>query len=107
LDSSPEGFAWIDANDADNNVVSFYRSAGSEDRLVCVCNLSPVVRDGFRMGFPKAGSFKEIVNTDAERYGGSNVGNLGEVVTEPLPWHGLEYSAKIVLPPLAVLWLHG
>jgi 1,4-alpha-glucan branching enzyme len=107
LDSSPEGFAWIDANDADHNVVSFYRAGEGEDHLVCVCNLSPVVRGGFRMGFPRAGRFKEIINTDAERYGGSNVGNLGEVVTEPLPWHGLDNSAEIVLPPLAVLWLHG
>ena len=107
LDSSPEGFRWIDANDADNNVVSFYRTAGGDAHLVCVCNLSPVVRAGFRLGFPRAGRFREIINTDAQRYGGSNVGNLGEVSTEPTPWHGLDQSAEIVLPPLAVLWLYG
>jgi 1,4-alpha-glucan branching enzyme len=107
LDSSPEGFRWIDANDADNNVVSFYRTAGGNAHLVCVCNLSPVVRTGFRLGFPRAGRYREIINTDAQRYGGSNVGNLGEVSTEPTPWHGLDQSAEILLPPLAVLWLYG
>jgi 1,4-alpha-glucan branching enzyme len=107
LDSSPDGFTWIDANDADNNVLSFFRTGRSGEHLVCVCNLSPVVRTGFRVGFPKAGRFKEILNTDAERYGGSNVGNLGELTTQPAPWHGLDNSAELTLPPLAVLWLHG
>jgi 1,4-alpha-glucan branching enzyme len=107
LDSSPEGFTWIDANDADNNVVSFYRTGSGDTRLICACNLSPVVRSEFRLGFPKAGRFREIINTDAQRYGGSNAGNQGEITTEPTPWHGLDNSAEIVLPPLAALWLYG
>jgi 1,4-alpha-glucan branching enzyme len=107
LDSSPEGFRWIDASDADNNVVSFYRaSREGVHHLVCVCNLSPVVRSRFRLGLPRPGSYQEVLNTDSTLYGGSNVGNLGEVVAEPVPWHGLEHSAELTLPPLAVVWLH-
>jgi 1,4-alpha-glucan branching enzyme len=106
-DTSADGFAWIDANDADGNVLSFYRAGREpEHHLVCVCNLSPVVRSGFRLGLPAAGAWQEVLNTDAEAYGGSNVGNLGEVVAEPTAWHGLEHSAEVTLPPLAVLWLH-
>ena len=106
LDHSPEGFRWIDANDADNNVLSFFRTDGKE-HLVCVCNLSPVPRTGFRLGLPKAGTYHEVVNTDAETYGGTNVGNMGVVEAEPVSWHGLEHSALITLPPLGVVWLRG
>ncbi len=105
-DHSPEGFSWIDANDADNNVLSFFRSDEDQGRhVVCVCNLSPIVRGGFRIGLPALADYTEVVNTDAAAYGGSNVGNMGVVKAEPIPWHGLEQSAMITLPPLAVLWL--
>lgn len=108
LDHSPEGFRWIDANDADNNVVSFYRHPGTGGRdLVCIANLSPIPRHGFRIGLPSEGPFQEILNTDADTYGGTNMGNMGEVKPERVPWHGLEHSALITLPPLAVLWLYG
>ena len=108
LDTSPEGFRWIDANDADNNVISFYRAAeGDKRHLVCVCNFSPQPRLGFRMGLPSGAIFQEILNTDAESYGGTNMGNMGEVVPEPVPWHGLDQSAILTLPPLGVLWLYG
>ena len=103
-DSSPEGFRWIDANDADNNVISFVRAGGQEE-LVCVVNLSPVVRHDFRLGLPRAGTYQEVLNTDSEMYGGSNVGNLGVVESEAVAWHGLEHSAPVTLPPLAALWL--
>ncbi len=107
-DSTPEGFRWIDANDADNNVISFYReSTDGKDHLVCIANLSAVPRDGFRVGLPKGGSFTEIVNTDSAAYGGSNVGNMGVVKSKPVPWHGLDHSAMLTLPPLGVVWLHG
>jgi len=106
-DSSPDGFRWIDANDADNNVLSFYRTGSSDERhLVCVCNLSPIPRMGFRLGLPSGNAYREIVNTDSETYAGTNMGNLGEVIPEPIPWHGLEHSAMVTLPPLAVLWLY-
>jgi 1,4-alpha-glucan branching enzyme len=107
-DFSPEGFRWIDANDADNNVISFYRSSATDERsLVCVCNLSPVPRYGFRLGLPNETTYREVLNTDAEPYAGTNVGNMGEVVAEAVPWHGLDQSAMITLPPLGVLWLYG
>jgi 1,4-alpha-glucan branching enzyme len=106
-DSSPESFRWIDANDADNNVISFYRTnRDSSHDLVCVCNLSPVVRAGFRLGLPRPGLYGEVLNTDSETYGGSNVGNLGGVEAERVGWHGLPHSAEITLPPLAAVWLH-
>jgi len=108
VDHSPEGFQWIDANDADNNVVSFYRA--NEDRsehLVCIANLSPVPRYNFRIGLPTNREYSEALNTDSESYGGSNVGNLGVVEAEPVPWHGLQHSATVALPPLAVLWLRA
>ena len=106
LDHSPDGFRWIDANDADNNVLSFFRTDGRE-HVVCVCNLSPVPRSGFRLGLPTAGTFHEVVNSDAETYGGTNVGNMGVVEAEATSWHGLDHSAVITLPPLGVVWLRG
>ena len=107
LDNSPEGFRWIDANDADNNVISFYRTATDGSVLVCICNLSPLPRTEFRTGLPVAGDYKEILNTDAAPYGGTNTGNMGIVAAEERPWHGLEYSADLTLPPLGVVWLHA
>ena len=105
-DSSPEGFSWIDANDADNNVYSFYRTGEASDRhLVCIANLAPIPRTGFRVGLPRKGRYEEVLNTDANDYGGSGVGNLGSVVAEATPWHGLDHSALLTLPPLGVVWL--
>ncbi|HYI45348.1 MAG TPA: 1,4-alpha-glucan branching protein GlgB [Actinomycetota bacterium] len=107
-DFTPDGFSWIDANDADNNVLSFYRtSADEKEHLACICNLAPVPRTGFRVGLPKGGKFTEVLNTDAEPYGGTNTGNMGVVESRPVPWHGLEHSAMLTLPPLGVVWLRG
>ena len=108
-DHSPEGFRWIDANDADNNVISFLRAApgDSDKHLVCVCNFAPVPRYGFRLGLPSDKPFHEILNTDADIYGGTNIGNMGEVKPETQAWHGFDHSAMITLPPLGVLWLYG
>jgi 1,4-alpha-glucan branching enzyme len=106
-DFTPDGFQWIDANDADNNVLSFYRSdATGSKNLVCIANLSPLPRTGWRLGLPAAGEYEEALNTDAEAYGGTNVGNMGTVVAETKPWHGLDHSALITLPPLGVVWLY-
>ena len=105
-DSAPEGFKWIDANDADNNVFSFYRTgAHPDEHLVFVANLSPVPRTGFKVGVPKKGRYEEILNTDSEIYGGSGVGNMGSVVATDAPWHGLDYSVEMTLPPLGAVWL--
>jgi 1,4-alpha-glucan branching enzyme len=105
LDSEPEGFRWIDANDADNNVLSFFRRGTSGELLVCVCNFSPVPRIDYRVGLPTGGDFYEVLNSDADTYGGTNVGNMGAVTAEDLPWHGLDHSALVTLPPLGVVWL--
>ena len=105
-DSLPETFQWIDANDADNNVFSFYRTGSKPDEhLVCIANMAPVPRTGFRVGLPKKGRYEEVINTDADVYGGSGVGNMGSVIAEPEPWHGLSHSALMTLPPLGVVWL--
>jgi 1,4-alpha-glucan branching enzyme len=107
LDASPDGFQWIDANDADNNVLSFFRKDSlGDEHLVCICNLSPVARTGYRIGLPSEGEYIEVLNTDAELYGGTNTGNLGMIAADPIPWHGLDYSARLTLPPLGVIWLH-
>jgi 1,4-alpha-glucan branching enzyme len=73
--------------------------------VVCICNLSPVPRTGFRVGLPVAGSYSEVINTDAGAYGGSNIGNMGTVEAHPVSWHGLDHSSVVTLPPLATIWL--
>ncbi|MDX6621159.1 MAG: 1,4-alpha-glucan branching enzyme [Gaiellales bacterium] len=106
LDSVPEGFAWLELNDAAANVIAFARfSADNERALVCVCNFSPVVRPVYRVGLPKPGRWREVLNTDAGSYGGSGVGNSGSVVADETTWHGQHWSAELQLPPLGVVWL--
>jgi 1,4-alpha-glucan branching enzyme len=106
VDSEPAGFTWLEGGDADNNVIAFIRSSRDRERmLVCVCNLSPVVRNGYRVGLPRSGRWRELLNTDAAYYGGGNVGNGGYVDAEPVRWHGQQHSAPVTLPPLATLWL--
>lgn len=105
LDTTPDGFRWIVGNDAGNNTVAFIRIAADGSPLVCVANFSAVPHDDYRLGMPVAGVWRETVNTDAESYGGSGVGNLGTVRAEPVPWHGQPASATLRIPPLGVLWL--
>jgi 1,4-alpha-glucan branching enzyme len=104
-DSVPEGFSWIDASDRESNVLSFLRLSADGEPFACVANLSPVVREDYKIGLPKGGQWREVLNTDAERFGGSGV-TSGEVVkTESTELHGQPYSASLKLPPLAVIWL--
>ncbi len=99
------GFAWLEANDAVSNVFAFVRHGADHERpLVCVCNLSPIVRHHYRVGLPLGGSWAERINTDSSEFGGGGIGN-GPVVAERQPWHGQLHSAELTLPPLAVLWL--
>jgi 1,4-alpha-glucan branching enzyme len=106
VDSDPSGFWWIEPNDADNNVVAFARqSRGGERVVVFVANLSPVPRPAYRLGLPRATKWREAINTDSTFYGGSDVGNLGSVQPDPIPWHGQPVSAEVTLPPLAAVWL--
>lgn len=103
-DTQPAGFAWIDANDANGNVLSFLRTS-EESTLACVANFSGEPHPAYRVGLPSSGVWHEILNTDSLAYGGSGVGNLGRVEAVPDPAHGQPASTSLTLPPLAVLWL--
>ena len=104
-DIDPAGFEWIDADAADDNMIAFMRIAPASRRtVVCVGNFSPVRREGFRVGVPKAGWYREILNTDAAAYGGQNLGNMGGVQSQPVPYRRFRHSISIVLPPLSVMW---
>ena len=105
LDDTYDGFDWIDFHDAENSVVSFLRKSGDGDVVVFVVNATPVVRYNYRLGVPESGFYREIINTDGETYGGSNVGNLGGVQSEARDWMGREHSILIHLPPLATVAL--
>ena len=130
LDASPEGFSWIDSNDALGNTLSFLRmsapitpsapgggaardvarnAAGSgedeRDVIACIANFSALPHLKYQIGLPRAGRWREMLNTDAAIYGGSGVGNLGGVEAVPEPYHGRPASAIITVPPLGVLWL--
>jgi 1,4-alpha-glucan branching enzyme len=107
-DNRPEGFRWIDANDSANNVASFLRldPADPEAMVACVANFSGGPHKDYRVGLPRAGRWREVMNTDAQTYGGSGWGNMGVVEAEAgNPWHGLPASAVLQLPPQGVLWL--
>jgi 1,4-alpha-glucan branching enzyme len=105
VDFSPDGFRWLELNDADANVLVFARLSRNGLRLlVCACNLSPVPRPAYRVGLPAGGAWRELLNTDAARYGGSGIEN-GAIGAETLPWHDQPFSAEVTLPPLAVVWL--
>jgi len=106
-DDSYDGFEWIDFHDADNSVVSFVRKSREGEMIVFIVNATPVVRHNYRLGVPRPGFYREIINTDAETYGGGNVGNLGGVRSEGVHWMGREQSILIQLPPLATLAFKG
>jgi len=105
-DVEPRGFQWIDANNSEGNIIAFMRIGPSSGRrVICVCNFSPVVRHGYKLGVPARGYYREMINTDSALYGGSNVGNAGGVLAEDSASHAQPCSISITLPPLAVLWL--
>jgi 1,4-alpha-glucan branching enzyme len=105
-DFEGEGFYWLEPNDAENSVVAFARTSKDfTDIVAVVLNLTPVPRSGYRVGLPRPGRWVEAVNTDSTHYGGSDTGNLGGVVAEPVPWGGQPFSAEVTLPPLGGLWL--
>ncbi len=103
-DCEPEGFQWIDGGDADNSVFSFIRSGHEGDPpVVVISNFTPVERSGHRIGFPVAGHWAEVLNTDAAAYGGGNRGNLGGIAANGPPRQGQPVSAAVTLPPLSTL----
>ena len=105
-DCEPEGFRWVVADDHANSVLAWLRFGEPGDAPVAVVsNFTPLPRDNYRIGLPLSGRWEEILNTDAGRYGGSNLGNLGGVMAKAVPSHGLPASAEVVLPPLATVFL--
>jgi 1,4-alpha-glucan branching enzyme len=104
LDFSSEGFEWVDANDTEQSVASFVRSDGGRHVLVAF-NFTPVPRTAYRLGVPCGGRWAEVLNSDAEAYGGSGWGNLGGIEAEAEPWHGRPWSLPVTLPPLAAVFL--
>ncbi|TKR22616.1 1,4-alpha-glucan branching protein GlgB [Cellulomonas hominis] len=105
LDHSPQGFEWIDANDADRNVLAYLRRDDRGNVVAVVVNFSGVPHEDYRLALPQGGTWIEALNTDAEEYGGSGVGNLGQVQARPEPHHGRAFSATLRVPPLGVLYL--
>jgi len=104
LDDSYDGYEWIDFSDADNSVWSFMRKSRNGESILFVVNATPVVRDSYRVGVPRTGFYEEILNTDAETYGGSNVGNYGGVEAhQDWSWQNQPHSIEINIPPLSVV----
>lgn len=104
IDFFYEGFEWLDCNDSDHSIISFMRKGTApEDKLVFVCNFTPVVYNNYRIGVPEKSFYKEILNSDSEIYGGSNVGNLGGVEAEEKQYLQWPYSICVQVPPLAVV----
>lgn len=102
LDDSYEGFEWIDFGDSDSSVWSFMRKDRAGNTIVFIVNATPVVRGGYRVGVNEPGFYKEVLNTDAETYGGGNVGNWGGRHSEGGWWQGKGHSIVVDLPPLSV-----
>ncbi len=103
-DADPAGFAWVDGNDAGRNTFSFVRRSPGAPDLVCVSNFAAVPHEDYRLGLPAAGTWDEVLNTDADGYTGSGVGNLGSVQASDGEWSGQPAHADVVLPPLATVW---
>jgi 1,4-alpha-glucan branching enzyme len=106
MDFDPRGFQWIDCNDWENSVVTMMRTAQSSDgAMIMVFNYTPVPRHGYRVGVPRPGFYREVLNTDSAIYGGGNVGNAGGAPSNPVPWMGQPQSVTLTIPPLAAVFL--
>ncbi|MCG6880408.1 MAG: 1,4-alpha-glucan branching protein GlgB [Deltaproteobacteria bacterium] len=104
-DFKPEGFSWIDCNDAPQSTLSLLRRSHSPSQeVVVVCNFTPEPRHNYRVGVPGEGIWKETLNSDSRHYGGSNQGSLGNLEATPVPFHGFPSSLNMVLPPLAIVF---
>jgi len=104
-DFTPAGFQWIDCNDVEQSVISFIRQGvAPEDVVLVVCNFTPVPRHHYRVGVPRGGFWREILNSDARDYGGSGLGNLGGVEAAPIPGHGRPQSLNLTVPPLGAVF---
>ncbi len=105
LEFENSGFEWIDCHDAAQSVLSYQRKGANGEFVVVVLNFTPVPREDYRIGVPAAGRYRELFNSDSEYFGGSNLGNMDEIDTEPTPWMGQEHSMTLTLPPLGALIL--
>jgi len=106
LDCDPGGFTWIDPHDSDNSVISFMRkSKEQDDTLIFICNFTPVPRHGYRVGVPYEGEYYELLNSDADRYGGSGLENLQPMPTGAIFWQSCPHSILLTLPPLSTVIL--
>ncbi|QSX35526.1 1,4-alpha-glucan branching protein GlgB [Shewanella avicenniae] len=103
-DMDGSGFAWLDCTDAASSVLAFCRFDGKGKAVVVVSNFTPTVREGYRVGLPHWGQYRESLNSDSAYYGGSNVGNGGVIHSEEQPWQGMSHSAVITLPPLSTVY---
>ncbi len=105
VDFDWQGFQWIDLHDSDNSTLAYIRYARDRgDFIVCACNFTPVPRERYRMGVPHGGVYRELINSDAEIYGGGNIGNAGSVQADSIPYHNQPFSLLVTLPPLAVVF---
>ena len=103
LDFDHHGFEWVDCHNWEESVLAFLRKGKNpDDFLLTACNFTPVPRTNHRIGVSKLGYYREVLNSDSEYYGGSNIGNVMGAHAEKIPWHGRPYSIEIVLPPLSV-----
>lgn len=105
LDCHPAGFEWVDCHDANNSVIDFVRKpAAGGDMVLVICNFSGVTQTNYRIGMPRGGFWKEILNSDAREYGGHGLGNFGGVHVQKVQWHNRQYSVALTLPPLSALF---
>src|SRR5262249_233530 len=108
LDCAPEGFEWIDGSDWEQSMLSFMRKSKDEEQIiVAVFNFTPVARHNYRVGVPREGYWREILNSDSQVYGGQDFGNLGGTEAERIPTHGREYSLNLIVPPLGALFFRS
>src|SRR5262249_6158334 len=108
LDCKPGGFDWVDCSDGHSGIISFLRKGSSpNEALLVACNFTPVTRCGYRVGVPFPGRWHEVLNSDAEVYGGSGQGNQGGMEAEEQPWHGRPYSLMLTAVPLGVVVFKG
>ena len=104
LDCDPGGFEWVDASDALQSILTYLRKGSSTgDIIITVCNFTPTVHTGYRIGVPRGGIWKEVLNSDGLQYGGSDQQNLASLRAEKIPWHGRSHSIEIIVPPLSIV----
>jgi 1,4-alpha-glucan branching enzyme len=103
-DFDHQGFQWLSCDDIDNSVLAFMRR-DKENPVLCLFNFTPASLKNYVIGVPEAGTYKEVFNSDAAWYGGSDIGNVGEISTQPEQEHGFEQRLILTLPPLGAIFL--